>query len=167
MAEHFVTPALGIDLDLADTEQKFALGTIVCGTDSSGSYAAEYMYVKSDAAVAQYAVVKIDDDYTIEELTTTISGVEPTAVGVAQVALDGSSTAVYGWVVISGSGTVQAISGGSAAANVKVFTTTTAGHIDDVSTNSDCIQGLKLVGAESGGSAAFFAAGRMRTNSQD
>jgi hypothetical protein len=122
------------------------------------------MYVKSDAAVTQYAAVKIDDDYTIQLLDTTTSGVEPTKVGVAQVALDGSSTAVYGWVVISGSGTVQCISGGSAAADVAMYTTTTAGDIDDVSSNSDKIVGLKLTAAESGGTAAFFAATRMFTN---
>ena len=163
MAEHFVSPSLGIDLDGTSTDKEFALGTIVCGTDSSGSYAAEYMYVLSDANIAQYDAVKIDDDYTIEGLTTTISGAEPTAVGVAQVALDGSSTSVYGWVVISGSGTVSVSA--SAAADVKMYTTATAGELDDTAT--DLVQGLKLTAAESGGTAPFYAVTRMCTNCQD
>jgi hypothetical protein len=161
MAEHFVTPSAGIDLDATSTTKEFALGAIVTGTDSSGSYAAEYKYVKASAAIAQYAVVKIDDDGTAAELDTTTSGVEPTAVGVAQVAFAQDE---YGWVVVSGNGTVQAISGGSAAADVAIYTTTTAGHVDDVSSNSDKILGLKLTSAESGGVATFYAATRMTTN---
>ena len=163
MGTHIVTPQIGVDIDFeqTDTTPIFARGTIVQGTDSSGSYAAEYMYVEANGAIAQYAVVKIDDDYQVTELTTTISGVEPTMVGVAQTALADNS---WGWVVISGNGTVQAISGGGAAADVLLYTTTTAGHVDDVSTSSDKIVGLKLTATESGGQAAFFAATRMYTN---
>lgn len=162
MAEHFVAPSTGIDLDATSTDKTFALGTIVCGTDSSGSYSAEYMYVRADAAITQYDAVKIDDDYECTPLTTAISGAEPTGVGVAQVAFADTE---YGWVVVSGSGTVNCISAGGAAADVKMYTTTTAGQLDDVAT--DLVQGLKLTAAESGGTAAFFAVSRITTNAQD
>lgn len=165
MAEHFIPPSLGIDLDATSTDQLFQLGTIVSGSDSSGSYSAEYMYVKSDANISQYAACKIDDDYTIQELTDTVAGVEPTAVGIPQIAMDGSATAVYGWVVISGSGTVEAAT--TVAADVKLYTTTTAGRIDDASTNQALIQGVKLTAAASGNTGTFFAVARMKCNSQD
>jgi mannose-6-phosphate isomerase-like protein (cupin superfamily) len=164
MAEHFVAPSTGIDLDATSTDKVFALGTIVCGTDSSGNYSAEYMYVRADEAIDQYDAVKIDDDYECSALTTAISGVEPTMVGVAQVA---AADTEYFWVVISGSGTVSCISSGSAAADVKLYTTATAGFLDDASTSTDLVQGIKLTAANATNQAAFFAAGRMRTNSQD
>lgn len=159
MAAHSINGLLGVDLDATETSTtgvtpRFALGTIVCGSDNT-----EYQYVRADAAITQYDAVKIDDDYECTPLTTAISGSEPTRVGIAQVAFADTD---YGWVVISGSGTVNAISGGGAAADVLIYTTTTAGQVDDVAT--DVIVGLKLTTAESGGTAPFFATTRMRTN---
>jgi hypothetical protein len=164
MAEHFVTPSAGIDLDATSTTKDFALGTVVCGTDSSGSYAAEYMYVTSASAVTQYAACKIDNDYAITEVTNAISGTEPTAIGVPQIAMDGSSTAVYGWVVVSGSGTVECAT--TVTANAKVYTTATAGRVDDTASSGDLIQGLTFVGTTTDNSNTFFAAQRMVTNAQ-
>lgn len=160
MAEHFVAPMAGINLDATSTDKEFALGTEVCGTDSSGNYSAIYMYVRADAAITQYDAVKIDDDYECTPITTAISGAEPTAVGIAQVAF---ADAEYGWVVVKGSGTVNVLS--SAAADVKLYTTTTAGSLDDTAT--DLVQGVKLTAAESSGTAPFYATTYMVTNGQD
>lgn len=151
------TPLAGIDFSTVDTTQEFPLGTIVSASDG-----AEYMYILADEAIAQYAAVKIDDDIQVSELTTTLSGAEPTQVGIAQIAFADTE---YGWIVISGPCTVLAAS--SCAADVKCYTTATAGVIDDTAT--DLIQGLKLTttnGASQAATAAF-AAGRMYTNAQD
>ncbi len=164
MAEHFSAPSVGLDLDAVSTTQEFQLGTIVQGTDQSGSYSAEYMYIKADAAISQYDAVHIDIDLEATPLTTTISGVKPCAVGVAQVAFADEE---YGWVVISGHGIIGCISGGSAAANVRIYTTATAGLVDDVAT--DVIVGLVLTEAEGATTAAqatFHATTRMATNAE-
>ncbi len=162
MAEHYSAPSLGIDFDAVSTTQQFQLGTIAQGTDQSGSYSAEYQYIKADAIINQYNAVDIDIDDEATPLTTTISGVKPCQVGVAQVAF---ADAEYGWVVVSGHGIIGCISGGSAAANVRIYTTGTAGLVDDVAT--DVIVGLTLTEAEGDTTAAqatFRAATRMATN---
>lgn len=147
---------LGVDIDATSTDLVFALGDIISANG------AEYMYVRADEALAQYAAVKIDDDYECSELTTTISGAEPTMVGCPQVAFADTE---YGWVAISGSFSI--IGAASCAADVKLYTTATAGVVDDTAT--DLIQGLKikttLGGAQA--TAAAFATCRMHTNGQD
>lgn len=148
---------LGVDLDATSTTKTFLLGDIVCASDG-----AEYMYVRADEALAANAFVKIDDDFECAELTTAISGAEPTAVGCAQVAFADTE---YGWVAISGAFT--GLLAASCAADVKIGTTTTAGVLDDSYT--DLVQGVKSTATVGGAQAATacFAAGRMVTNAQD
>lgn len=157
MATHSVTSKVGVDLDAVDSSPVHTLGEIVCTSNG-----AEYQYVRADEALAQYAAVKIDDDFECSELTTTLSGAEPTRVGVPQIAFADTE---YGWVAISGPLTVLAAA--NCAADVKVYTTATAGVIDDAAT--DLVQGLKLTAACGGAQAATaaFASCRMVTNSQD
>lgn len=148
---------LGVDLDQTSTTQVFPLGT-----QEQSNTGATLEYVRASAAVAQYAVVKIDDDNRIAELTTAISGSEPTRVGVAQVAF---ASGDYGWVVRKGACTV--LTNAAVAADVKCYTTATAGKIDDDATGSDTIQGLKLTSAAgSATSATAFAAEFMTTNAE-
>lgn len=148
---------LGTNLTKTETTQDFPLGLRVCASDNS-----EYVYIRADEALTQYAAVKIDDDFECSELTTTLSGAEPTSVAIVQSAFLDTE---YGWGVINGKGTVLCIAAGGAAADVKMYTTATAGQLDDVAT--DLVQGLKLTTAESGGSAPFFATMDMVTNAQD
>lgn len=147
----------GVGLTQVSTTKVFALGDRVCASNGS-----VYEYMRADEALDQYAAVKIDDDGEASELTTAISGSEPTRVAITQVAFADTE---YGWAVVHGSGTVLCISGGGAAANVKMYTTTTAGTLDDVAT--DLVQGLKLNTAESSGTAPFYTSTFMATNSQD
>lgn len=166
MAEHFVSPVAGIDLDATSTTQEFQLGTIVCGTDSSGSYSAEYQYVQANGAVAQYACGEIDGTYQFTDLSSSdvTAGTEPMAAGIAQVAFADNE---YGWVVVSGTGTVLCTSGGSAAADVKMYLTTADGILDDVALTNACVEGLKLTSANATNQSTFFAVQRLQLNVDD
>lgn len=157
MAQHSLDGCIGVDLDATGTSQVFALGFRQCASDN-----AIYEYVRADEALAQYAAVKVDDDYECSELTTAISGAEPTRVAVPQVAFADTE---YGYAVVCGSGSVLAAA--SCAADVKLYTTTTAGVLDDTAT--DLVQGVKLTATNGGSQAAvaFFAAQEMVTNAQD
>ena len=158
MATHSLYGIMGISLtDTPTTGGVFPLGTEVLASDG-----ATYKHVKASAAVAAYAAVKIDDDGQIAELTTALSGAEPTRVGFAQAAF---ASADYGWVVVSGPCTV--LVSASCAADVKIGTTATAGVIDD--TYTDLVQGLKLTTACGGAQAATaaYATGPCFTNHQD
>ena len=123
MAQHAITGLLGVDIDAVHSSQVFARGTRVCAVeDTTNSYAADYIYVSADEALAQYAAVKVDDDFDCSELTTAISGAEPTRVAVPQIAFADTE---LGWAVC-GCGTFDVLAAASCAADVKVGTTTTA-----------------------------------------
>lgn len=163
MCAHQVSGHLGIDLGAKSTTPSFKLGMEVQGSDG-----ATYKYVQANGAVAEYAACKLDDTNEVLELTTTISGAEPTAVAVNGAADDSLSAFAdneYGWVVVSGP--CKVLAAASCAADVKTYTTATAGVVDDTAT--DLIQGLKLIAANGGSQAAVgaFIAGRAFTNAQD
>ena len=123
-----------------------------------------YQHVHASGAIGQYDFVKINDDFEASSLTTTISGTEPTAVGCAQVAAADDD---YLWVFI-GCGTFEGNALNAVADGAKVATTGTAGQVDDVTSGHDLIQGLVATEAVTGGSSGtFWAAGFMKTNSQD
>ena len=134
--------------------------------DSEGGI---WAYVQANGVIAINDAVKVDNDGQAAALTTAISGSEPTDVGVAQVAFADNE---YGWVWQGPGGGV-----GSGikvnvltlcATDVKLYTTATAGKLDDTAT--DLIQGLTIVATNSGGSTAAvecFASQKLSTNAQD
>lgn len=156
-----VLGAHGINYLRADTDQKFALGDFAMTKDGM------FQYVQANGAIAVYDAVKVDDDGQAAALTTTISGAEPTAVGLAQVALADNE---YGWVfrgMGGGSGKgIKANLAANCAADVKLYTTATAGVLDDTAT--DLIENVKAVAAVTSAAAAeVYAVGLMTTNCQD
>ena len=141
------TGPLGANYTLTSTTQKFALGLKYFDP----GVVAEFEYVNASAAISQYDAVMITDSKTASQLTTTNAGAIPGAVGVAQVAIASGS---YGWVLRRGG-----IKGGglklnvlaSCLKNVKLYTTATAGAIDDTATT--LVSGLQLT-TDNGGSTA-------------
>lgn len=125
---------VGIDFDSTPTFPEFLVGTKV-KTDTG-----VYQYVHANGAIAQYAMVKIDDDWEAAEGTTTLlASTEPAKVGIAQVAFADND---YGWVFV-GPGLARCKFAASCVQDVKIYTTATAGVVDDASTT--LINGLKLI----------------------
>lgn len=137
---------LGVDTTRVDDAQEFTLGACIQGSDGC-----HYEYIKADEDLAAGATVAIREDYGAVELTTTVSGSVPTSVGVPQVAIANDK---YGWAVRKGSG-FQVLAAASCAADVTLYTTATAGVVDDAAT--DKISGLRL-DATNGGSQALVSA---------
>lgn len=131
---------------------KFAVGTRA--TDSANGK--EYIYVRADAGGVTGAgyVVLIDESYAADMIDTTNSGTGfGQMVGVAPLAVTAS---YYFWAQIGGVANVRVAA--SAAANVALNTTATAGQLDDDGTSgSEDIDGLVLTTANGG--AAGTAAG--------
>lgn len=152
----------GFNYKYADTEQKSEL------LDRFEHSDGEFVYVQANGAVAQYDIVKIDNDGQASALTTTISGAEPTACGVLQVALADNE---YGWAWVKGGGSGKGIKVNAltlCATDVKLYTTATAGKVDDTAT--DLIQGLTLCSTNgTGGTVATecFSPIPICTNCQD
>ena len=140
---------LGANLIIPTSDAEFELGTRTVANDGS-----EWMYVQADSAGVTGAgyVVLIDEDYAADMIETTNSATGfGQFVGVAAVAFTAS---YYGWVQISGVASIRVAA--SAAANVALNTTATAGVLDDDATvGAEVVNGAVLTTADGGsGSAA-------------
>jgi hypothetical protein len=116
----------------------------------------EWLYVKADAGGVTAAgyVVLIDESYNADmiDLTNSATGFgQP--VGVAGLAVTAS---YYFWAQVLGTAVVRVAA--SAAANVQLNTTATAGQLDDDATSgAEVVEGIALTTAN-GGAAATAAA---------
>lgn len=131
------TPLAGVDLDATSTTQTFALGFQVKG--ASGT---EWEYVRCNATTAVTAgdAVAIDEGNRITPLTKALADVGH-QIGFAQVAF---AVNEYGWVAVSGR-SINCRLAAACAADVALFTTATAGVLDDLSTSQTKIQGVRSV----------------------
>lgn len=142
---HAVTGLLGVDLDDSPTTSAgFALGTTIY-TNDGGSY----QYVQCATAVTQYHVVGIDEDYKISPLTKTIAD-DGWRIGVAS--QSGFAADDFGWVQLTGTTTLKVL--GSCAADVTLYTTATAGALDDTSASQTNIDGIVITTTNSTTAAA-------------
>ena len=152
----------GIKPTVATSDQRHSLLQMAWTADGV------FVYGQANGALTQYDAVKVDNDGQLTQITTTISGSEPTAVGAVQAS--GISDNYYGWAFRGlGGGSGKGIKVNvlaSCAADVKLYTTATAGSLDD--TAADCVQGVCLVTGVGGSAAAaeVWAAGLMTTNSE-
>jgi len=136
--------AVGIDFDGGtESTSSQAIGTRMIGTDNS-----TWLYITAGSAVAQYDVVAITEGYSGVPCTKAliddghIIGVSPEAI----------SSGEYGWVQLTGVVTMNVL----ASADVTLYSSATAGSLDDTSTSQTAVNGLFLTTARSGtaGSAA-------------
>jgi len=137
------------------------------GQIHTDEYGGVFRYGLSNGAhtVGQVASIGGTVDYT--PLTTTTSGVQPQEVGIA---MTGIADNEYGWFAIGPFPTESGVSVSAltlAAADVKLYTTATAGSVDDTAT--DLIAGLALNSTVGGSTAvtACRASQRLVVNCQD
>lgn len=160
-----ITPGFaGVDLTVTGADLLYPVGTRVEGSDGNS-----YIYVQANEASAgaidQYAICVLLEDGQADMLTTgDISTTLPAKLVVAQVAITDN---YYGWAVEKGIN-FTVLAKANCAADVKLYTTATKGHVDDDNTSTTLIQGLRLNAAIGGsdGSASASAASEMFANGQ-
>lgn len=140
----------GYNLSVADETPQFGLG------DSFEKDGSIWRYVQANGAISQYDCVWIDDDWQAAKITYALTGSNayPSKAGVAQFAFTDN---YYGWVWTSGGGTGSGIYVtclALCAADVKLYTSATAGAIDDASASQALLQGLKIMVTVGGSTAA-------------
>lgn len=149
---------VGVRFTHIDSTPLFSLGTLTW--DSNGSL---WQYVKGGGTIAQYEYVKVsgDGNFTATSLTTTTNpSTEPASVGCLQAA-DGLTSSTYGWV-FRGYGYHVGKFAASCVQDVKIYTTGTAGVVDDSATT--LINGLKLITTITGAaSSPAWASGLLQT----
>ena len=135
---------IGVDLDAtvagtgtsSDEGNDFVVGK--CVTASSGQ---KYMYVHASAAISQYDVVGISEAFEAAPLTKAMAD-DGWLIGAAQVALADNA---FGWVCVGGVAEINVLA--SCAPDVALYTTGTAGKLDDNSTSQTKIDGIVQVDA--------------------
>jgi hypothetical protein len=135
MAIQIYSP-VGVDITRTETSPKFKLGTMAEGTDGS-----KWIYVKANSAITQYMWVGIDYAFLANPGTKTHldSGRRP---GLAQVAFSANE---YGWVATRGGNNELYVKAkNSCAISVALYSTATAGYVDDTSASQTLINGLVL-----------------------
>jgi hypothetical protein len=130
------SPIVTPSLTDTHTTAKIPLGTTVF-TSEGGM--AEYCYALS--TLSQYAAVLIYPDFTAEMLTTTLAQDAGSGkkVGFPQVSI---ASTYYGWVHRMGKVTVRLAD--DCADNLPLFTTATAGELDDATVSNCLVLGVIL-----------------------
>ena len=139
---------IGVSLGYADTSASFKLGTTV-NLDDGG----QAVYVQAASAVSQYDAVAVLGDNTVVPLTTTNSA-NSKVVGFAQVSIAAAS---YGWVQIGGKPVVKLAASCNPA--VPLYTTATAGTLDDAVVSGGLVAGIVALTTASGATALTCVAG--------
>lgn len=142
---------IGIDLTATPTGSEgngapgvqFALGQRVPTTDGG-----QYMFVQANGAITQYDAVGIDENYQAAALTGAMCG-DGWRLGFAQVAFADND---YGWVALEGSN-IKCNLAAECAADTQLYTSATAGTLDDASTSQYAINGVVAVTAQGTASA--------------
>jgi acetylglutamate kinase len=130
-----------IGIDLTATPANANPGEVL-GVKVSTEDAGTFMYVHASGAITQYDAVGIDENYEAAALTKAIAD-DGHMIGFAQVAFDDND---YGWVCVNGSN-INVRVAASCAADVSLYTTSTAGVLDDTSASQTKIQGITAVAA--------------------
>ena len=128
----FVTGGqIGIDLTAVAATPLFTPGTVVNLSDGG-----QAVYVKALSDISQYAAVVIDASQAAVMVTTT-NVANNKRVGFAQTSI---ASSFFGWVQIGGVPLVNCAA--NCAPNVPLFTTGTAGVLDDATVSAGYIQGV-------------------------
>lgn len=149
-------PLLGVDVtdtpgDSTTTDIRFDRPGHKVGTRAADHRGYEYIYVHANGAIAQYDFVVFDETFEGYQGTKALAE-DHCSVGVAQVALADND---YGWVMVKGVGEVNALT--SCAAEVQLYTSATAGHLDDADASQHAVIGIRLSTAVGGGGADSVA----------
>lgn len=142
---------MGVDLDVTTAgtttdgaDAKFALGERHSGTDNT-----VWVYVQAAGAIDQYDFVSIDEDYQATALADA-GGAAGHILGCAQIAFADND---FGWVAIEGTNINGNILAFCAADTEALWTTATAGHVDDATSAG----AVRLVGVVAVAAAAGAA----------
>jgi hypothetical protein len=138
---HIIDGTLGVDLTAtvagtgtsSDEGDDFPLGTVVRANDGA------YMRVHAAGAIAQYDCVAISEAYEAAAVTKALVD-DGHQIGFAQVAVADNA---FAFVLIgNGVGSVNVLA--SCAADVVLYTSATAGKLDDTSTSQTQVAGVVI-----------------------
>jgi hypothetical protein len=143
-----VSGAIGVTLSNVDTTSQFTTGTVVNTSDGS-----QAVYVQALSDISAYAAVAVYDTQKAQMLTTTLAATCK-RVGFAQTSI---ASGYYGWVQLGGKVLVNLAA--NAAPSVPLYTTATAGVLDDAVVSGGIVFGLVATTSISNATAVTCIAG--------
>jgi len=134
---HATSGLIGADFSKVYDTAEFELGTTVLATNGQ-----EWMFVEANGAITQYDTIAIDEDNLAVAITATLAN-DGHTIGFSQLALaDGE----FAWVPLRANGNINIRVAASCAKDVQLYTTATAGVLDDTATSTAVlIRGVTLV----------------------
>ena len=126
----------------------FKVGTRVTTHDGKS-----YIYAQSASAIAQYNVVAVNLSTGIAAALSTTTAPAAEAIGVAQIAI---ASGEYGWVQTYGRGKVKVL--GACVKNINLWTTATAGSLDDATASTYMVMGINLLSTNPSATATALSA---------
>lgn len=115
------------------------LGTLVDANDGS-----VWMFVKASTTLTQYDCLAIDEDFKANPITAALASAGQT-IGWAQAAI-APATAPYFWAALQGRAGLNIRVASSCAADVALYTSATAGVLDDSATATQAlVEGVVIV----------------------
>lgn len=142
-------PILGVAVSEtpADSNTTFEVGGHKVGVRHQDHRGYVYQYVHANGAIDQYDYVLIDEAGECFQGTKALAEDHAT-VAVAPVAFADND---YGWVMLKGVTEVHGLT--SCAADTQLYTSGTAGHLDDADASQYAVTGIRLTTAVGGGGA--------------
>lgn len=128
------------DTSVVDTVQQHVLGTRAMDPDGN-----EYVYMQGVSSLAAGDWVSFDEAYVTTRLITNAIG----RVAIAMAAI--TATTSFGWFQIWGKNTIAKGNSGNVADNGTLYTTGSAGVVDDADASTELIIGAWSRSADSSG----------------
>jgi hypothetical protein len=141
-----------LGVDFTGTTAVTADATFEIGVQVPASDGADYVYTRAASTVAAGDVVSILVDGTVAPLTTVNASVG-SAIGFAQTAI---ASASFGFVALRGPN-LQVNVLANCAPEVMLFTTATAGHLDDTTVTLGLVEGVMTQAAATSNATAHTA----------
>ena len=130
------------------TGAEFGLGDQYVDNAGNG-----YVFVSASTSITSYQVCAVTSSFWAAPITTALASANPR---VAAAGVNGISSGSWGWVQTRGNMTIQVLS--TCSASSWLYTTATAGALDDTSTSQVKITGITInANITAVGSAAAFA----------
>lgn len=148
-------PAIGFKVDdVLSSANRIASGKgFKLGQRIQTSDGKEFVYAKNASSNAIYSVVGVNaSTYAITGLTTALSGASE-IVGVLPAAIASDE---YGWVQIYGRTKINVL--GGCVKNINLWSTTTAGSLDDATASTYMVQGINLLSTNPSSTATALSA---------
>ena len=143
-----VSNTIGVTLTNVDTTSQFTTGTVVNTSDGG-----QAIYVQALSEISTYAAVAVYDTQKAQMLTTTLAATCK-RVGFAQTSI---ASGYYGWVQLGGKVLVNLAA--NSAPSVPLYTTATAGVLDDAVVSGGIVFGLVATTSISNATAVTCIAG--------